>query len=788
MWGGHISEAARGTQNADTRDERASAADPTAQGTSGDGQGTRQVNAGASAHHEMSTTRRARSVLGIRPFRRLWAVTYLCSVADWLAMLGLTGLVTKYTDDYLLQNFAFVGVVLTQLLPGLLFAPLGGLLADRFDRRKVMICADLARFALLFSIPIVGSPIWLFVANFMAGSAAMMWIPSKDAAVPNLLRRPDQVETANQLGLFMTYGLAVVSGAGLYSVLTGVQTTLGISPDAFGEFGIANAVVFINALLYLASAILIATRIPELSLRNVHPVPESTAAQATASSGDEAAEDKVGFIAMVRQSFSYIRRTKLVRGLLIGMMGAFAAGGAVIGAAKPYSSSLGGGDASFGLLFVAVFVGAATGLAMVPKLARRLPHDRLFGVGIVLAGLALIVVALSPHLAVSLVAAAAVGGCAGAGFLTGVTIIGSQIDDTMRGRINAIYQSLLKIIIFGATAMVPVLIGLVQPHKVTVWGNELIIDGTRPVLLGGGLLAALVGVIAYRQMDSRRTEPILADLRNIMRRRPRRVNGLLIALEGTAATDTGTQAARLADALRTGERDVVLATDPALDDERLQDIVSGASLSSARAQALAAAAVRADIVERDIRPALDSGAIVVMERFVDSPLAHLAAVAGLDASELEGLADWATARLRPDLAVLLDTGPTAGDGEGGANGTSAGPHHWRVQQLLTEMASADPQHYVVVDADGSPDEVAGRIHTAVQCSLAGKVPGLNKRGRPKAGRGSGAPGDDTDSQAPESQETESQDTDSQDTGTGDSGTPDGDTREAGERATQGTAP
>ncbi|GAA1200247.1 dTMP kinase [Prauserella alba] len=742
MWGGHISEAARGTQNADRRGDRASAESATVQdAVPGDTEGSPRVPGGPSAHHEMSTTRRARSVLGIRPFRRLWAVTYLCSVADWLAMLGLTGLVTKYTDDYLLQNFAFVGVVLTQLLPGLLFAPLGGLLADRFDRRKVMICADLARFALLFSIPIVGSPIWLFVANFMAGSAAMMWIPSKDAAVPNLLRRPDQVETANQLGLFMTYGLAVVSGAGLYSVLTGVQTTLGISPDAFGEFGVANAVVFINALLYLASAILIATRIPELSLRNVHPVPASTAAQDTASSGDGSDEDNVGFIAMVRQSFSYIRRTKLVRGLLIGMMGAFAAGGAVIGAAKPYSSSLGGGDSSFGLLFVAVFVGAAAGLAMVPKLARRLPHDRLFGVGIVLAGLALIVVALSPHLAVSLVAAAAVGACAGAGFLTGVTIIGSQIDDSMRGRINAIYQSLLKIIIFGSTAMVPVLIGLVQPHKVTVWGNELIIDGTRPVLLGGGLLAALVGVIAYRQMDSRRTEPILADLRNVMRRRPRRVNGLLIALEGTTDTDTGTQAARLADALRTGERDVVLATDPALDDERLQDIVSGASLSSARAQALAAAAVRADIVERDIRPALDSGAVVVMERFVDSPLAHLSAVAGLDASELEGLADWATARLRPDLAVLLDTDPAATTADGGADGSSAGPQHWRVQQLLTEMASADPQHYVVVDADGSPDDVADRIHTAVQCALAGKIPGLSSRRR-KSGRENGSEAQD----------------------------------------------
>ncbi|MEU3272730.1 dTMP kinase [Saccharomonospora sp. NPDC006951] len=664
-------------------------------------------------------------MLAIKPFRRLWGVTYLCSVADWLSLLALTGLVTKFTDNYMAQNFAFAGVVLTQLLPGLLFAPLGGLLADRFDRRKVMIIADLARFGLLLSIALVGTPIWLFVANFLVGSAAMMWIPSKDAAVPNLLRRPDQVETANLLGMMMTYGIAVVTGAGLYSVLTGVQTALNLPKDAFGVFGVANAVIVINSLLYLASALLVATRIPELSLRNVHPVlANGVSAPAPKKERKESGEKEgkkkkgTGFLAMVRDAFRFIRTTPLVRGLLIGMIGAFAAGGAVIGSAKPYSSSLGGGDAAFGLLFVAVFIGAATGLASVPKLARRLPHDRLFGIGIVLAGLMLIVVALSPHLAVSLVAVAVVGACAAGAFLTGVTIIGSQIDDAIRGRINAIYQSLMKIIIFGSTATVPLLIGLVQPRHVHVWGNIITIDGTRPVLLGGGLLAALVGIIAYRQMDSRRTEPILADLRNVIRRRPRRVNGLLIALEGTTAMDTATQAARLTEWLERGPRKVVLAADPALDDSRLTSLVSGASLSGARAQALAAAAVRADIIERDVQPALDSGAIVVMERFVDSPLAHLSAVAGLDSAELEGLADWATGKLRPDLTVLLDADP----GEPAEAPQTSAEHHWRVQQLLTEMAAANPDRYVVVEAEGTEDEVADRVRTAVLAALAGKLP------------------------------------------------------------------
>ncbi|GLY68601.1 bifunctional MFS transporter/dTMP kinase [Amycolatopsis taiwanensis] len=665
----------------------------------------------APAGREASTIYRARRVLAIRPFRRLWGVTYLCSVADWLTILGVTSMATKLTQNYTAQNFAFTGVLLSALLPGLLFAPAGGLLADRFDRRKVMFCADLLRCGFIMSIALVGTGWWLYTANFLASASAMMWIPSKDAAVPNLLRRPDQVETANQLGMVMTYGLAVVSAGAIYSFVTGIGPALHLPASLFGQLGFAKVIVVLIGLLYLTSAILIITRIPELSLRNTH---------AAAVSAPKPKAEAPGLGALLKDAGRFVRSTPLVRGLLIGAAGAFAAGGAVVGSAQPYAASLLAGDSAWGLLLVAVFLGLASGMGGAPKLARRLPHDRLFGISIVLAGLALILVALSPHLVVSLVAVAIVGACAGAAFLTGVTIIGSQVDDAIRGRINAIYQAMMKIIVFGSTAMVPLLIGLTRPRTITIWGNEIIIDGTRPVMLGGGILAALVGVVAYRQMDSRRSETIMADLRNVIRRRPKRVNGLLIALEGTTAADTASQAAHLAEWLRSaGPRPVVLAADPALDDKRLAKLVSGASLSGARAQALAAAAVRADIVERDVQPALDGGSIVVMERFVDSPLAHLSAVAGLDAKELEGLADWATGRLRPDVTVLLDAAPT-----GAAAGPVSVEDQWRVQNLLSEMAAADPDHYVVVDGDGDEDEVAARVRSAVQAILVGRRSGL----------------------------------------------------------------
>jgi dTMP kinase len=661
---------------------------------------------GSPATSNASITHRARSVLAIRAFRRLWGVTYLCSIGDWLSLLALTGLVTKLTAGYQAQSFAFAGVVLTQLLPGLVFAPLGGVFADRFDRRKVMVACDLVRCVLFSSIAIVGTAWWLFAANFLIGSCAMLWIPSKEAAVPNLLRRRDQVETATQLGMVMTYGIAVVTAAGLYSLVTGIGTTLDFQTDALA-LNIAKIIVVINGLLYLTSAILI-SRISELSLR---PPAEDVPVE---KPKDEA---KTGVFGMLRDGLRFVRSTRLVRGLLIGMVGAFAAGGAVIGTAKQYANSLQGGDSAFGMLFVALFIGLGTGMATSPKLAVRLPHNRLFGIAIVNAGLILILVALAPHLAVALITVALVGACAGVAFLTGVTIIGSQVEDAIRGRINAIYQSLLKIVLFGVTASVPLLVGLVKPRTVSAWGREMIVDGTRPVLLGAGVVAALVGVIAYRQMDDRRAEPILADLLAAIRGKPRRSTGFLIAVEGDVVEDTSTQAHLLADWLRRpGRKEILLATDPALDDRRLQAVLAGAQLAGARAHALVAAAVRADIVERQIRPALDRGALVVMERFVDSPLAHLSVAAGINPGELEGLADWATARLRPDLTVLLDRDPSLMP----QPGPDSTEHHWRVQRVLTEMARADPDRYVVVDADGRPEDVAERVRMAVQAALAGR--------------------------------------------------------------------
>jgi dTMP kinase len=230
-------------------------------------------------------------------------------------------------------------------------------------------------------------------------------------------------------------------------------------------------------------------------------------------------------------------------------------------------------------------------------------------------------------------------------------------------------------------------------------------------------------MLAYRQMDDRSTEPMLPDLLAAVRRgQPRTGSGVLIAVEGAPAEHTAEQAWRLAERLRAAGYTVVEPDGGDRDRERWTAATREAALSGARAQALAAAAVRADQVERVIRPALAGGAVVVVDRFLDSPLVQFGVAAQfavaadegraeLDPGELDSLVVWATGRLRPDVSVLLDRAPT--DTMPPMPGLP-GEEHIRVQRLLTRMAAAEPHRYVVIDADGGPDEVAERVFAALQ--------------------------------------------------------------------------
>jgi dTMP kinase len=460
------------------------------------------MNPLAEHHLAGSTAHRVRGVLAIPAFRRLWGVTALTATAEWLSLLALSALATQLTTGYQAQSFALGAVVATKLLPAMVLGPLAGALADKLDRRHVMVVCDVLRAGLFLSIPLVGELAWLFVATFLIEVCALFWIPAKDASIPNLLRRPDQVETANQLSLIMTYGVAVLVASGVFTVLSKLGPVLSGTELIPGAERSAYLALTINGIAYAFCALVVGTRIPEISGRAV------TRRRA-----------QPGLLSMLRDGVVFVHGTPLVRGLVTGIIGAFAAGGAVIACAKLYATSLGGGDAAYGLLFASLFVGLGLGMAFAPQAAHRIRHRRLFGLAIVGAGLALVTVALAPHLIAALVAVILVGCAAGVAFLTGLTIIGAQVADEMRGRTIAFVQSLVRLTLLASMALVPLAVGLVQQRTLTLLGERVTIDGTRPVLLCAGLLAAAVGLVAHRQMDDRLDGSLLGDLRAVLCRR-----------------------------------------------------------------------------------------------------------------------------------------------------------------------------------------------------------------------------------------------------------------------------
>ncbi len=650
-------------------------------------------------------------MLRTTPFRRLWYCTGLSSLGDWLGLLATTALATQLATGYQAQNYALGLVLVVRLLPSALLGPLAGAFADRFDRRITMVVTDLIRFLLFLAIPIWHTLPVLYVATFLIECFGLFWNPAKDASVPNLVRRP-QIEAANQLSLITTYGLTPVAAAALFSLLALLSKSLGSRFSFFSTNQVGLALYF-NAATFLVGAI------------TVYFIREISSPHNKATG---AGEKQPSLWRMLREGAHFVRTTGLLRGLILGILGAFAAGGAVIGAGKTYVKSLGGGDAAYGMLFGTVFVGLGLGMAFGPRVAREVSRRRLFGLTIVFAGVCLSLTAVMPHVALAMITVLGVGFGAGVGYLAGITLLGSEIEDEMRGRIFAFIQSMVRVVMILALAAVPVLVGTIGQRRLPGIGGT--VDGTRIVLFVAGVLAALAGVVAYRQMDDRSSVPVLADLLTAVRRDPakrRRLHsdGVLIAFEGGEGAGKSSQIRLLAQALRERGVPVVVTHEPGATELGVQIrrlLLDTPGPISPRSEALLFAADRAHHVATVIRPALDRGEVVITDRFVDSSLAYQGAGRTLSSDEVKRVSRWATEDLVPDLTVLLDVAPAVGLARVHSRQGNAGPDrlesetlafHDRVRAGFRHLAESEPDRYLVLDASLPVTDLARTIQTAV---------------------------------------------------------------------------
>lgn len=641
-------------------------------------------------------------------FRRLLVNIAVSSLGDWLGLLAQTALAASLTHSQSDEVFAVGGVLVVRFIPALLFGPFAGAFADRFDRRRTMVVCDVLRFGLFLTIPIVGTLSYLYVTSFLIESIGLFWIPAKDASVPNLLP-PSELESANTLSLMATYGTGAVA-AGVFALLS-LLTRLLAAGVPFFHTNPVDLSLYFDAVTYLYSAVTI------YLLKQIKGArPKGEAHEVGAITGMHS------FVGSIAEGYRFIRSNRLVRGLSVGILGAFAAAGCVMALGRPYVGLLHAGNAAYGLLFGAVFVGLAGGMAIGPRLPAGLSRRRIFGPCIVAAGISLVGVALVPDLVLALLCVTVVTLFSGIAWVGGYTLLGLEVANEVRGRTFGFVQSLVRIDLLAVLAVAPFVAGFIGVHVVHLPNHAAVrADGVTIVLLAGGLIAAGSGVFSYRQMDDQRGGPLLRDIWSGLRGRSS-VNdhrGTFLAFEGGEGAGKSSQAERLAGHLRARGHEVVLTREPG-DTEvgrRIRALLlEPGTVLAPRAEAMLYAADRAQHVDDVLLPALRRGAVVVTDRFVDSSLAYQAGGRRLPRDEVARLSEVATCGLTPILTFLLDIDPVVGLARAGRSDRmeqEGVEFHQRVRQGFLELAQARPGRYVVLDASADPEEVARGILEAL---------------------------------------------------------------------------
>ncbi len=200
--------------------------------------------------------------------------------------------------------------------------------------------------------------------------------------------------------------------------------------------------------------------------------------------------------------------------------------------------------------------------------------------------------------------------------------------------------------------------------------------------------------------------------------------GAFITLEGGEGTGKTTQVKRLVEWLRALGRDIAVTREPGgteeADNIRRLLVEGEPGRWPPLAETLLFNAARDEHLERLIRPALSRGRWVVCDRFMDSTMAYQGYARGLGRELIEMLDGFVVGATRPDLTLVLDlpvaTGLQRADARGGVERRferADTGFHQKLREAYLEIAKRDPDRCKVVDASGSPDEVAARIKTVV---------------------------------------------------------------------------
>jgi dTMP kinase len=438
-------------------------------------------------------------VFGTKAFFRLWLAQFVSSLGDWIGLIAILAIAARVSDN---SGAAVSLVMTTRVLPGFLLGTVGGVIIDRFDRRKVMVLCDVGRASLLVLLPFVENLPALLLVSLGLEILTLLWGPAQAASVPNLVPE-EQLSSANSLSLAASFGTFPIAAI-IFSLLAGVATVLG-DFDLISAFKVdqeALALIF-DAITFLVSAAIV-YRLPI-------PRPKQRA--------DGKRIDWTETFREIKDGLRFVGQHALVRGVMLGLGFGLIGAGAMVPLGPSFAEEvLDAGSAAFGVLMTALGVGAAVGVVTLLWLQGRLPRITVFCFGVIGTGAFLVAAASFSALAPAALMIVAVGACAGTTYVTGFTVLQESVADELRGRTFAALYTVVRLCLLISLTISPLWADFWDWVTTELFGSDQAIaigpytyalPGVRIALWGGGLIAFVAGFVAWRSI--RRAEQHAAE-------------------------------------------------------------------------------------------------------------------------------------------------------------------------------------------------------------------------------------------------------------------------------------
>ncbi len=397
-------------------------------------------------------------LLGSSDYRRLLGSQAISGIGDWMATIALMALIFDISGSAI----AVGGMLAIRLGPGAIAGPLAAQAARRWDRKKTMLAMDLVRVGVVVAIPLVRNVGWVLVWVFVLESATLIYLPARDAMVPDLVERRD-LRLANGLVLGAQYGGLPV-GAGLFAAFAALTAGLSVSLPG-GRLG---PVFFVDALTFLGSFYL------------VRPI-RSAGARVGVADGEVRFRDALSI--------------PLVRSALIPVASVAAGLGTVFSVGIVFvQDTLGAGDTEFALLIILFGAGALIGLGLVQVVASDNPF-RDVRIAVLSLGIILSLMGMSPTVSATLLGAVGFGAAAVAAIVSAVSGLQIALPEQQRTLAFTAFHIAVRValgigaVVAGGVADLLVRLGSTEPVR---------------MVMGGAGVAVAVGILAvWRRLDIR---------------------------------------------------------------------------------------------------------------------------------------------------------------------------------------------------------------------------------------------------------------------------------------------